>query len=170
MNDYMFVLCCECCLLMLFGWVCIVLLVGVLYLQYVKNEDLCLLCIIQCYFFCVIGIFVFLVVGICNWCGVWVFELLIVIVVVGGVGMVVWYLLIQMNLGFSCGFDMLQLIVDSLLFVQWFFGMFKVVGLCEIVYLLIFGILLFGWVLIGFVVILVVVVVSFWCYCCKFVG
>lgn len=58
-------------LLILTGLVCIGLLAGALYLQYVKNEDPCPLCIIQRYFFALIGIFAFLAAGMQNWRGVW---------------------------------------------------------------------------------------------------
>ena len=162
MNDYTLALRRERRLLMLLGWVCIALLAGALYLQYVKNEDPCPLCIIQRYFFCAIGIFAFLAAGIRNWRGVWVLELLIAIAAAGGVGTAARHLTIQMNPGFSCGFDTLQPIVDSLPPAQWFPGMFKVAGLCETVYPPIFGILLPGWALIAFAVILIAVVASLW--------
>lgn len=102
MNDYTLALRRERRLLMLLGWVCIALLAGALYLQYVKNEDPCPLCIIQRYFFCAIGIFAFLAAGIRNWRGVWVLELLIAIAAAGGVGTAARHLSIQMNPGFSC--------------------------------------------------------------------
>lgn len=149
-------------LLILLGLVCIGLLAGALYLQYVKNEDPCPLCIIQRYFFALIGIFAFLAAGMQNWRGVRVLEALIAISAVAGAGTAARHLAIQMNPGFSCGFDTLQPIVDSLPPAQWFPGLFKVAGLCETVYPPILGILLPGWALIGFVAILIPVAASLW--------
>ena len=149
-------------LLILTGLVCIGLLAGALYLQYVKNEDPCPLCIIQRYFFALIGIFAFLAAGMQNWRGVWLLELLIAISAAAGAGTAARHLSIQMNPGFSCGFDTLQPIVDSLPPAQWFPGVFKVAGLCDTVYPPIFGILLPGWSLIGFLAILIPVAASIW--------
>lgn len=88
-------------LLILTGLVCIGLLAGALYLQYVKNEDPCPLCIIQRYFFALIGIFAFLAAGMQNWRGVWLLELLIAISAAAGAGTAARHLSIQMNPGFS---------------------------------------------------------------------
>ncbi|EAY69442.1 Disulfide bond formation protein DsbB [Burkholderia dolosa AU0158] len=170
MNDYTLALRRERRLLMLLGWVCIALLAGALYLQYVKNEDPCPLCIIQRYFFAAIGIFAFVAAGMRNWRGIWVLELLIAIAAAGGVGTAARHLSIQLNPGFSCGFDTLQPIVDSLPPAQWFPGMFKVAGLCETVYPPILGILLPGWALIGFAAILLPVVASLWRHRRKLAG
>ncbi|WP_176055673.1 disulfide bond formation protein B, partial [Paraburkholderia caribensis] len=64
---------------------------------------------------------------------------------------------IQLHPGFSCGFDTLQPIVDSLPPAHWLPSVFKVAGLCETAYPPILGILLPGWAAIGFVVIFLAV-------------
>ncbi|WP_179402667.1 disulfide bond formation protein B [Burkholderia guangdongensis] len=162
MNEFTLSLRRERRLLMLLGFACIALLAGALYLQYVKGEDPCPLCILQRYFFALIGIFAFLAAGMGRWRGVLLLEALIVIAAAAGAGTAVHHLTIQLNPGFSCGFDTLQPIVDSLPPAQWFPGMFKVAGLCETVYPPILGILLPGWALIGFVAILLAVASSVW--------
>jgi protein dithiol:quinone oxidoreductase len=170
MNDLTLSLRRERRLLILLGLTCIVLLAGALYLQYVKNEDPCPLCIIQRYFFALIGIFAFLAAGMQRWRGIVLLETLIAISAAAGVGTAARHLSIQLNPGFSCGFDTLQPIVDSLPPAQWFPGMFKVAGLCETVYPPILGILLPGWALIAFVAILIPVAASVWRHRKQFAG
>jgi disulfide bond formation protein DsbB len=162
MNDFTLSLRRERRLLMLLGFACIALLAGALYLQYGMGEDPCPLCILQRYFFALIGIFAFLAAGMGSWRGIVLLETLVVIAAAAGAGTAARHLTIQLNPGFSCGFDTLQPIVDSLPPAQWFPGMFKVAGLCETAYPPIFGILLPGWALIGFVVILIAVASSVW--------
>jgi protein dithiol:quinone oxidoreductase len=58
---------------------------------------------------------------------------------------------VQANPGFSCGFDALQPIVDSLPPAHWLPGVFKVAGLCETAYPPILGLTLPMWALVGFV-------------------
>ncbi|AOK29121.1 MULTISPECIES: disulfide bond formation protein B [Burkholderia] len=146
--------------LVLLGLVCIALLAGALYLQYVKHEDPCPLCIVQRYFFVLIAVFAFLGAAMKSGTGVAALELLIVLSAAAGVGTAARHLYVQLNPGFSCGFDALQPIVDSLPPAHWLPGVFKVAGLCETVYPPIFGILLPGWALIGFALILVLVAAS----------
>ncbi|OMS45754.1 disulfide bond formation protein B [Burkholderia pseudomallei] len=147
-------------LLVLLALVCLALLAGALYLQYVKNEDPCPLCIIQRYFFVLIAVFAFIGAGMASGAGVAVTEALIVLSAAAGVGTAARHLYVQLNPGFSCGFDALQPVVDSLPPARWLPGVFKVAGLCETVYPPIFGILLPGWALIAFVLIAVPVAVS----------
>jgi protein dithiol:quinone oxidoreductase len=146
-------------LLLLLGLVCAALLAGALYLQYYENEDPCPLCILQRYGFVLIGLLAFVGSGVSNWRLMAVIEGLIVLVALAGAGVAGRHLNIQLNPGFSCGFDTLQPIVDGLPPAHWLPGVFKVAGLCETVYPPIFGLLLPGWSLIGFVVIAVTVVV-----------
>ncbi len=56
------------------------------------------------------------------------------------------------NPGFSCGFDALQPVVDSLPPAHWLPGVFKVAGLCETAYPPILGLTLPMWSLVAFVV------------------
>ena len=147
-------------LLVLLGLVCLGLLGGALYLQYVKHEDPCTLCIIQRYLFLAIAICAFASAAAKGWRTIGVFETLIAIVSAAGVAGAARHVYVQLNPGFSCGFDPLQPMVDSLPPAHWLPSLFKVAGLCETVYPPIFGILLPGWALIAFVLIFVSVAAS----------
>ncbi|CAB3710421.1 disulfide bond formation protein B [Trinickia soli] len=147
-------------LLALLGFVCLALVGGALYLQYAKHEDPCPLCIIQRYLFLLIALFAFLGAGRKGWGGIALFETLIAITAATGIAGAARHLYIQLNPGFSCGFDALQPVVDSLPPAHWLPSVFKVAGLCETVYPPILGILLPGWALIAFVLIFGAVVVS----------
>jgi protein dithiol:quinone oxidoreductase len=147
-------------LLVLLGIVCIGLVGGALYLQFAKGEDPCPLCIIQRYFFILIAGLAFAGAMRNRWRGVAVFETLIAVIAVAGIGTAARHVYIQLNPGFNCGFDAIQPIVDSLPPAHWLPSVFKVAGLCETVYPPIFGILLPGWALIAFVLTFVPVVAS----------
>jgi disulfide bond formation protein DsbB len=162
MNDNTTLLRRERLLLVLLGLVCLGLLAGALYMQFVKREDPCPLCIIQRYFFALVAIFAFLGAMMKGWRGIAVLETLIAITAAAGIASAVRHVYIQLNPGFSCGFDKLQPIVDSLPPAHWLPAVFKVSGMCETVYPPIFGILLPGWALIAFVAIFVPVVASLW--------
>jgi disulfide bond formation protein DsbB len=149
-------------LLVLLGLVCLGLVAGALYLQLVKNEDPCPLCIIQRYFFILIAIFSFFGASTKGWRGIAAFETLVAIAAAGGIAAASRHLFVQLNPNFSCGFDVLQPLVDGLPPARWLPAVFKVAGLCETVYPPIFGILLPGWALIGFVLTFVLVVASLW--------
>jgi disulfide bond formation protein DsbB len=151
-------------LLVLLGLVCVGLLAGALYMQIVEHEDPCTLCVIQRYFFALIAIFAFLGATMKNWRAITVLETLIAIAAVGGIASAVRHVYIQLNPGFSCGFDALQPMVDSLPPAHWLPVVFKVGGLCETVYPPIFGILLPGWALIAFLAIFLPVAASLWRY------
>ncbi len=153
----------ERCLLILLGFICIGLIVGALYLQYAKHEDPCPLCIIQRYFFILIAIFAFSGAMVKRWRGITVFETLIAITAIAGIGVAAHHLYIQLSPGFSCGFDAIEPVINALPPAQWLPGVFKVRGLCEMVYPPIFGILLPGWSLIAFVFIFVFTLASLWC-------
>lgn len=162
MNDNSALLRRERSLLVLLGLVCLGLVGGALYMQFVKHEDPCALCIIQRYFFLLIAIFAFIGATFKNWRGIALTELLIGIAAAGGIAAAVRNVYVQLNPGFSCGFDALQPVIDSLPPAQWLPAVFKVAGLCETVYPPIFGILLPGWSLIAFVLIFVSVALSLW--------
>ncbi|CAN7269335.1 disulfide bond formation protein B [Trinickia sp. LjRoot230] len=149
-------------LLALLGLVCLGLVGGALYLQFAKGEDPCPLCIIQRYFFILIAVFAFAGATRRGWRAVAVFETLIALVAVAGIATAARHLFIQLNPGFSCGFDALQPVVDGLPPAHWLPAVFKVAGLCETVYPPILGILLPGWALIAFALVLLSVVASLW--------
>ncbi|PMS19120.1 disulfide bond formation protein B [Trinickia dabaoshanensis] len=152
----------ERSLLVLLGFVCLALVGGALYLQFAKHEDPCPLCIIQRYLFLLIALFAFAGAARKGWRGIALFETLIAITALAGVAGAVKHLYIQLNPGFSCGFDALQPVVDSLPPAHWLPSVFKVSGLCETVYPPILGILLPGWALIAFGLIFVSVAMSLW--------
>jgi protein dithiol:quinone oxidoreductase len=149
-------------LLVLLGLACLGLVGGALYLQFAKGEDPCPLCIIQRYFFLLIAVFAFAGAARRGWRGMAVFETLIAVTAAAGIGTASRHVFIQLNPGFSCGFDALQPIVDSLPPARWLPSVFKVAGLCETVYPPILGIRLPGWALIGFVLTFLSVVASLW--------
>jgi disulfide bond formation protein DsbB len=149
-------------LLVLLGVICLGLIAGALYLQFVKQQDPCALCIIQRYLFILIAFFAFFGAARKGWVGIAVYETLIIITSVAGIAGAAKHLFIQLNPGFSCGFDAFEPAVDSLPLAHWLPSVFKVGGLCETVYPPIFGILLPGWSLIAFVVIFLSVTTSMW--------
>jgi disulfide bond formation protein DsbB len=149
-------------LLVLLGVLCLGLIAGALYLQYAKHEDPCPLCIIQRYLFIFIAVLAFAGATRKGWRGIAAFETMIALVAAAGIAGAARHLYIQLNPGFSCGFDALQPVVDSLPPAHWLPSVFKVGGLCETVYPPILGILLPGWALIGFVLTFVPVVASLW--------
>lgn len=152
----------ERSLLVLLGFLCLGLVGGALYLQFALHEDPCPLCIIQRYLFLLIALFAFVGAARKGWRGIAIFETLIAIAAVAGMAGAARHLYIQLNPGFSCGFDALQPVVDSLPPAHWLPSVFKVGGLCETVYPPILGILLPGWALIAFVLTFVPVAASLW--------
>jgi disulfide bond formation protein DsbB len=152
----------ERTLLVLLGFVCLGLVGGALYLQFVEHEDPCPLCIIQRYFYLLIAVFAFLGARFASWRGVRLLEVLALLSAAGGVATAARHVYVQSHPNFSCGFDALQPIVDGLPPAHWLPGVFKVAGLCETAYPPILGISLPGWSLIGFVVVFIALVVSLW--------
>jgi disulfide bond formation protein DsbB len=139
----------ERSLLVLLGLICVALVGGALYLQYFLREDPCPLCILQRYFFLLIAIFAFLGARFNNWRGVRLLEALSAL---AGIVTAARHVYVQANPGFSCGFDALQPVVDSLPPAHWLPGVFKVAGLCETAYPPILGLTLPMWSLVAFVV------------------
>jgi disulfide bond formation protein DsbB len=142
----------ERALLVLLALLCVALVVGALYMQYFLHEDPCPLCILQRYFFLLIAVFAFLGARLNSWRGVRLLETLAALSALAGIVTAARHVYIQANPGFSCGFDALQPLVDSLPPARWLPGVFKVAGLCETAYPPILGISLPGWSLIAFVV------------------
>ncbi len=148
-------------LLTLLGLVSLGLVGGALYLQIFMNEDPCPLCIIQRYFFILVAVFAFLGTVFNNWRGIALLETLVVISALGGLATAARHVYIQAHPGFSCGFDALQPVVDSLPPARWLPEVFKVAGLCEKTpYPPILGLSLPQWSLIAFAVIFVLVLLS----------
>jgi disulfide bond formation protein DsbB len=152
----------ERSLLVLLGFICLALVGGALWLQYFKNEDPCPLCIIQRYFFLLIAIFAFLGARFRSWGGVRVLEALAALSALGGIVTAVRHVYVQAHPGFSCGFDALQPVVDSLPPARWLPGVFKVAGLCETPYPPILGLSLPAWALVSFALAFVSLVLSLW--------
>jgi disulfide bond formation protein DsbB len=149
-------------LLVLLALICVALVGGALYLQFVEHQDPCPLCIIQRYFYLLIAIFAFLGARLRGWRGVRLLELLALLSAAGGVVTAARHVYIQAHPNFSCGFDALQPIVDGLPPAHWLPSVFKVAGLCETSYPPIFGISLPGWSLIGFVLAFLALAISLW--------
>jgi protein dithiol:quinone oxidoreductase len=138
-------------LLVLLGIVCLGLIAGALYLQFVEREDPCPLCIIQRYFFLLIAVFAFIGAGMRGRRAIGMVEGLVVLSALGGIVTAARHVYVQAHPGFNCGFDALQPIVDGLPPARWLPQVFKVAGLCETVYPAILGLTLPQWSLVGFV-------------------
>jgi disulfide bond formation protein DsbB len=148
-------------LLVLLAIVCVALVCGALYLQIVKGEDPCPLCIIQRYGF--LGIAVFALIGACmpGWRSIAVCETLAAVAAAGGIVTAARHIFVQAA-SFSCGFDRLQPIVDGLPPAHWWPTVFRVAGLCETLYPPILGLSLPEWSLVGFVLIFILLVRGLW--------
>ncbi|PXW26663.1 disulfide bond formation protein B [Paraburkholderia caballeronis] len=162
MNDDNALLRRERGLLVLLALICVALLAGALYMQYIERQDPCPLCIIQRYFILLIAVFAFLGARLNSWRGVRVLETLAALSAFGGIIAAARLVYVQANPGFSCGFDALQPVVDGLPPARWLPGVFKVQGLCETTYPPVFGLSLPTWTLIAFVCIFVPLVLSLW--------
>lgn len=147
-------------LLVLLGFICLALVGGALYLQFVEHEDPCPLCIIQRYFYLLIAVFAFLGARMRGWTGVRLLEFLALLSALGGLVTAARHVYVQSHPNFSCGFDALQPIVDGLPPAQWLPSVFKVAGLCETPYPPILGLSLPMWSLVGFVVAFVAILLG----------
>jgi disulfide bond formation protein DsbB len=152
----------ERSLLILLALVCVALVGGALYLQFVEHQDPCPLCIIQRYFYLLIAIFAFLGARLRGWGGVRLLEFLALLSALGGIVTAARHVFVQSHPNFSCGFDALQPIVDGLPPAHWLPSVFKVSGLCETAYPPLVGISLPGWSLIGFVLAFIALASSLW--------
>ena len=147
-------------LLILLGLISLGLVGGALFLQFGLHEDPCPLCIVQRYFFVLIGLFSFVGARAQGWRGIASFEVLVVVAAVYGIVAAARHVYIQAHPSFSCGFDALQPLVDSLPPAQWLPQAFKVAGLCETPYPPILGLTLPQWSLMAFAVIFLSVVAN----------
>jgi len=149
-------------LLVLLALICIALFAGALYFQYVERQDPCPLCIIQRYCLLLIAIFALFGARMSGWRGVRVLEALAALSAAGGIAAAAKLVYVQANPGFSCGFDKLEPVVDSLPPAHWLPGVFKVQGLCETTYPPIAGLSMPTWALIAFLCAFVALVTSLW--------
>lgn len=148
--------------LVLLGIICLALLGGALYLQIVLGEAPCPLCILQRYAFLFIAIFAFLGAAMPGKRGVTVFEALVVLSALGGLGAAgqhAWVLAHPME---SCGVDVLQPIVDGLPLARLLPSVFEVQGFCTTPYPPILGLSLAQWAFIAFLATLVLVPLCVW--------
>jgi disulfide bond formation protein DsbB len=149
-------------LLVLLGVISLALVGGALYLQFFKGEDPCPLCIIQRYAYLAIALFAFVGAATRGWRGIAVFETLVAVAALGGIATAARHVFVQSHPSFSCGFDALQPVVDSLPPAKWLPQVFKVAGLCETPYPAILGLSLPEWALVGYVLTFILVVRSLW--------
>jgi len=150
-------------LLALLGLVCLALLAGALYMQFVKHEMPCPLCISQRYCLVVIAIFAFIGASFTRWRAVRVSEILAVLAALCGLVASARLVYVQAFPSATCGFDRLEPIINGLPPAHWLPSVFHASGLCETVYPPILGLSLPVWGLVGFVCMSVAVTVSLWC-------
>jgi protein dithiol:quinone oxidoreductase len=146
--------------LLLLALVCIALVAGAVYLQVYKGDDPCPLCILQRYGYLLIAIFALLGANATRWRMIVVSEILVTISTLFGIAVAGRHVWLQSHPSFSCGFDKLQPIVDSLPPASWLPLVFKVSGLCETPYPPILGLTIPQWSLIGFLLVLLALVRS----------
>ncbi|KAF1035100.1 disulfide bond formation protein B [Burkholderia sp. Ac-20384] len=124
------------------------LVAGALWIQLAWQEDPCPLCIIQRYLFLLIALFTF--VAAAGGRRVALLRVLSLTTALAGAAVAVRHIYVQAHPGFSCGFDALQPVIDSLPPAHWLPPVFKVGGLCETLYPPILGLSLPMWALLGF--------------------
>jgi disulfide bond formation protein DsbB len=146
--------------LLVLALVCIALVAGAVYLQVVKGDDPCPLCILQRYGYLLIAVFALLGASASRWRTVIVSEIFVTISTLFGIVVAGRHVWLQSHPSFSCGFDKLQPIVDSLPPANWLPLVFKVAGLCETPYPPLLGLTLPQWSLIGFLLVLLALVRS----------
>jgi protein dithiol:quinone oxidoreductase len=146
--------------LFLLALVCLALVAGALYLQFFNGEEPCPLCILQRYAYLLIAIFALVGSTSSSWRSIVIAETLVVISTLGGIAVAGRHVWLQSHPSFSCGFDALQPIVDSLPPASWLPQVFKVAGLCETPYPPLLGLTLPQWSLIGFLLVLLALVRS----------
>jgi protein dithiol:quinone oxidoreductase len=127
------------------------LVVGALWIQLAWHEDPCPLCIIQRYLFLLVAVFALAASAIER--RATPLRLLALVCALAGAAVAVRHIYVQAHPGFSCGFDALQPVVDSLPPAHWLPLVFKVGGLCETLYPPILGLSLPMWALAGFIAI-----------------
>lgn len=162
MNDDTGLLRRERTLLYLLALMCLALLAGALYFQYVEKQAPCPLCILQRYAYVLIVIAALFGAQTASWRRVRVFEGLVALCALGGLVAAVRLVWVQAFPGFNCGFDTLQPIVDRLPPAHWLPGVFKVQGLCETTYPPILGLSMPTWGLLTYLCMLVAVGASLW--------
>ncbi|MGI4859483.1 MAG: disulfide bond formation protein B [Janthinobacterium lividum] len=133
------------------GIVCLALVGGALYFQFARGEDPCPLCILQRYGFLFVALFAFCAAAFPQrGAGRSLFVWLALLAALGGGVAAARHVWILASLR-SCGFDVLQPIVDGLPPARWLPAVFRTAGLCETPYPPVLGLSLPAWSLIGFV-------------------
>ncbi|WP_415757842.1 disulfide bond formation protein B [Pseudomonas sp. LT1P18] len=143
--------------LVLLGIICLGLIGGALYMQIVLGEAPCPLCILQRYALLLIALFAFIGAAMRTRRSITVFETLVVICAIAGVGVAGHHVYTQFYPTVSCGIDVLQPIVDGLPLAKIFPLGFQVDGFCSTPYPPILGLSLAQWALLAFVLIVVLV-------------
>ena len=148
--------------LILLGFICLALLGGALYMQFVLGEAPCPLCILQRYAFLFIAVSAFIGAVMPGQRSITFFEVLVVASAAGGVmaaGKHAWVLAHPFS---SCGVDTLQPIVDGLPLARLLPSIFEVQGFCTTPYPPVLGLSLAQWALLAFVLTVVLVPLGIW--------
>ena len=143
--------------LVLLGLICLALIGGALYMQVVLGEAPCPLCILQRYALLLIAIFAFIGAAMRTRRSLTIFEGLVVLSALAGVGVAGHHVYTQFFPQVSCGVDVLQPIVDGLPLAKIFPLGFQVDGFCSTPYPPILGLSLAQWALVAFVLTAVLV-------------
>jgi disulfide bond formation protein DsbB len=142
--------------LVLLGIICLALIGGALYMQVALGEAPCPLCM-QRYALLLIALFAFIGAATRTRRSITLFEALVVISAIAGVGVAGHHVYTQFYPAVSCGIDVLQPIVDGLPLAKIFPLGFQVDGFCSTPYPPILGLSLAQWALLAFVLIVVLV-------------
>ncbi|VVE82887.1 disulfide bond formation protein B [Pandoraea sputorum] len=143
----------ERLLYLLLTVVCLALLGGALYFQYVLHEDPCPLCILARYALVLIAIFGLVGAVSRNWAGIKVARVLAALCAIGGMAASAYLIYVQANPMVSCGYDVVEGFVDALPTSRLLPQVFQVQGMCQTMYPPILGLTLPMWSLAAFVVI-----------------
>ncbi|VVE39100.1 disulfide bond formation protein B [Pandoraea terrigena] len=133
--------------------VCLALLGGALYFQYVRHEDPCPLCILTRYALVLIAIFGLAGAVSRGWAGIQFARVLAALSAVGGMAASGYLIYVQANPLVSCGYDVVEAFVDALPTSRLLPQVFQVQGMCQTMYPPILGLTLPMWSLAAFVVI-----------------
>lgn len=138
-------------LLLAIAALCIALLGGALYLQYVKDMQPCPLCVIQRYAFVAIAV-ICLVFAILPRVLSRLGAALASLAALAGAGSAGWHLWIKAHPGTSCGIDPLETALNALPSAKWLGFLFNADGLCAATYPPILGLSIPQWSLTWFLI------------------
>lgn len=143
----------ERLLYLLLTVVCLALLGGALYFQYVRHEDPCPLCILTRYALVLIAIFGLVGAISRHRTGIQVARVLAALSAIGGMAASGYLIYVQANPLVSCGYDVVEAFVDALPTSRLLPQVFQVQGMCQTMYPPILGLTLPMWSLAAFIVI-----------------